>query len=117
MSKHSDIDIDIVRTGACSVVHVRGDIDLDSSPKFRNAVLDLFERRNQDRVILDLEGSNYIDSSGIASLLEGWHAARKRNARFILSGLNERPRRMLDLTRLTAVFEVTATVDEALRGC
>lgn len=110
-----DIDIDIVRNGPCSVVHVQGEIDLQTSPSLRAAILDLFENRGQERVILDLTGVKYIDSSGIASLVEGLQEARKRNARFILSGLNEAPRHVLDLTRLTSVFEITQTVEEALR--
>jgi len=109
-----NIDIDIVHAGACAVLHVRGDIDLKSSSEFRAAILGLIERRGQERVILDLKGANHMDSSGIASLVEGWHEAKKRNARFILSGLKEGPRRVLDLTRLTSVFEITQTVDEAL---
>jgi anti-sigma B factor antagonist len=110
-----DLDINIVRNGACSVVHVQGDIDLKTSPEVRSAILDLFENRGQERVILDLKGVNYIDSSGIASLVEGLQQAKKRKARFILSGLNEAPRHVLDLTRLTNVFEITETVEEALK--
>ena len=110
-----DIDINIVRNGPCSIVEVQGDIDLKTSPELRFAILDLFEKRGQERVILDLRGVNYIDSSGIASLVEGLQEAKKKKARFILSGLNESPRRVLELTRLTGVFEVTQTVEEALR--
>ena len=114
MSKNVDIDITFLHTGACSVVHVRGDVDLTSSPELRAALLGLFKRGSLERVIVDLQGAKHIDSSGIASLVEGWHEAKKRNARFILSGLNESARRMLDLTRLSGVFEITPTVDEAL---
>ncbi len=111
-----DLEIDIARNGACSVVHVKGDIDLKTSPELRAAILDLFEKRGQERVILDLAAVHYIDSSGVASLVEGLQEAKKRNARFILSGLNEAPRHVLDLTRLTSVFEITQTVDEALKA-
>jgi len=109
-----DIAINIVRNGACSVVHVEGDIDLKTSPELRSAILDLYENRGQERVILDLAGVNYIDSSGVASLVEGLQEAKKRKARFILSALNDSPRHVLELTRLTKVFEITKTVEEAL---
>src|SRR5712692_3128523 len=110
-----DLEIDIDRNGACSVVHIQGDIDLKTSPEVRSAIIDLFEKRGQERVILDLKGVNYIDSSGVASLVEGLQEAKKHKARFILTGLNEAPRHVLDLTRLTSVFEITATVDDAMR--
>ena len=109
-----DIEINIVRNGACSVVHVEGDIDLKTSPELRGAILDLYEKRGQERVILDMGRVNYIDSSGVASLVEGLQEAKKRNARFILCALNDAPRHVLELTRLTKVFEITKTVDEAL---
>ncbi|MBI3695547.1 MAG: STAS domain-containing protein [Acidobacteria bacterium] len=113
MSK--DLELNIVRNGACSVIEIQGDIDLKTSPQVRAAILDLFEKRGQERVILDLKGVNYIDSSGVASLVEGLQQAKKHKARFILSCLNQAPRHVLDLTRLTSVFEITQTVDEALK--
>jgi len=109
-----DIEINIDRNGACSVVHVEGDIDLKTSPELRAAILDLYEKRGQERVILDMAGVNYIDSSGVASLVEGLQEAKKRKARFILSALKDSPRHVLELTRLNKVFEITKTVDEAL---
>ena len=110
-----DIDINIVRNGACSVVHIQGDIDLHTSPTVRATILDLFENRGQERVILDLKAVDYMDSSGIASLVEGLQEAKKKKARLILSCLNEAPRHVLELTRLTGVFEITKTVEDALR--
>ena len=111
----NDIDINIVRNGACSVVHVKGDIDLKSSHELRAAILDLYEKRGQERVVLDLSGVNYIDSSGVASLVEGLQEAKKRSARFILCALNEAPRHVLELTRLIKVFEIAATLEDALK--
>jgi len=115
MAKDREIDINIVRNGNVSVVHVKGDIDLRSSPELRAAILDLYEKRGQEKVVLDLAGVKYIDSSGIASLVEGLQEAKKRNAKFVLCALNDAPRHVLELTRLTKVFEITGTVDEALK--
>lgn len=109
-----DIDIDIVRSGACSVVHIKGDIDLRTSPEVRAAILDLYEKRGQEIVVLDLKGVNYIDSSGVASLVEGLQQAKKHKARFVLAGLNDAPRHVLDLTRLTSVFEIAPSVESVL---
>jgi anti-anti-sigma regulatory factor len=47
--------------------------------------------------------------------VEGLQEARKRNARFVLVGLNEGPRHVLELTRLLSVFEIAATEEEAVR--
>ena len=107
------MEINVKRDGARSIVYVTGDIDLYTSPQLRETVLDLFQRRNQQRVVLNLSEVHYIDSSGIASLVEGLQEARKLSARFILVGLNEGPRHVLELTRLLTVFEIAASEAEA----
>lgn len=107
------MEINVKREGNRSVVEVTGDIDLYTSPKLRETVLDLFRKRKQDVVIIDLQQVHYVDSSGIASLVEGLQEAKKTKARFVLAGLNEAPRHVLELTRLLSVFEIAASVDEA----
>ena len=109
------MDINIKRDGSNSVVYVSGEIDLYSSPKLREAILDLFGKRQQDKVVVNLTDVPYIDSSGIASLVEGLQAAKAKRARFILVGLNEGPRHVLELTKLLNVFEIAPSEEAALQ--
>jgi anti-sigma B factor antagonist len=109
------MEINVKRDGASSVIYVTGDVDLHSSPVLRDTVLELFQKRGQTKVVVNLSNVQYIDSSGIASLVEGLQEARKRDARFVLVGLNEGPRHVLELTRLLSVFEIAATEEEAVR--
>ena len=97
------MDLNIKRIGTRSVVYVEGDIDLYSSPELRETVLDLFRKRQQEQIIVNLAEVSYIDSSGIASLVEGLQEARKQNRRFVLVGLREGPRHVLN------VFEIAET--------
>lgn len=106
------MEINVKRDGAHSVVYVSGDIDLYTSPKLRDTVLELFRKRGQERVIVNLNKVDYIDSSGIASLVEGLQEAKKKSARFVLVGLNEAPRHVLELTRLLNVFEIAANEED-----
>lgn len=115
MTQTREMEIDIVRHGDVSIVHVRGDVNWETSPKLRAAILNLIQKRSQKRVITDLKGANHIDSSGISSFVEVLEAAKKAGARFILSGLSEASRRVLELTRLNTVFEATDTVEQALQ--
>ena len=108
------MEINIKRDGDCSIVYITGDVDLYSSPQLRDAVLDLFRKREQQRVILNLTDVPYVDSSGIASLVEALQEAKRVGARLILVGLNDGPRHVLELTRLLGVFEVAETEQEAL---
>jgi len=107
------MEINVKREGSRSVIYVSGDIDLYTSPRLRETVLELFRKRGQQSVIVDLKEVHYIDSSGIASLVEGLQEARKNQARFVLVGLNEAPRHVLELTRLLNVFEIAPDEEAA----
>ena len=109
------MDINVKRDGARSIIYVSGDIDLYTSPELRKTVLDLLQNRGQQCVIVNLKDVHYIDSSGIASLVEGLKESKKLTARFILVGLNEAPRHALELTRLLNVFEVADSEEEAAK--
>lgn len=111
---HDDISISVADYGARSVVHVAGDVNWKTSPDVRTALLNLFENRHRRSVVLDLQDVRRIDSSGVSSLIEAWHAAKEQDAQFILSGLNEFPRRVLAHTGLESVFEIGDNVAEAL---
>ncbi len=83
-----EIEVRIVCNGACSTVHLEGDINWRTSPGVRAAILELFERGSEKRVIVDLKGAEHIDSTGASVLVEGFDAAAKRNMDFILTGLH-----------------------------
>ncbi|CAA7621356.1 Anti-sigma factor antagonist [Candidatus Terasakiella magnetica] len=94
------------------VVVLTGEIDLRHSPTLRKTLMELmFERRN---VVVDLSGVTYIDSSGIAGLVEAYQMARKGTNRFVLAAISESVRRVLQLARLDRVFTIADTVEGAL---
>lgn len=110
------MNIHIRQQATVLVVDVDGDVDMASSPRLRDTVLELVGERTETKIVLNLERVDYIDSSGIASLVEALQQARKRKMRFILAGLQEGPRHVLQLTRLLDVFEVHASEAEALEA-
>jgi anti-sigma B factor antagonist len=107
------MEINVKRDGPYSVIYVSGDVDLYSSPQLRETILDLFQNRGQEKIVINLSAVEYIDSSGIASLVEGLQEAKRRKGRFVLTGLNEGPRHVLELTRLLNVFEIAKSEEEA----
>ncbi len=102
--------------GTTTVVDVIGDITLYSSPEFRNAVIEILKDGNSPRVVVNLRGVRYIDSAGVASLVEGLKVSRELNKALALYGLSVVAREVLELTRLINVFEVHETEEEALIG-
>jgi len=92
-----------------------GDLDMSTSPQVRNALLPLF-RESPSHIIVDLSGVPYIDSSGIATFVEGLQFSRKNNVRFTLAGATPTVESIFDLAYLKGVFEMVPDVDRLLDG-
>jgi len=97
-----------------TIVDVEGQIDLGSSPALRKTLLDSL--RGTDRVAVNLMAVKYIDSSGIASLLEVLKEARQSKKKLVLFGLTSSVLQVLRLTRLTGVFDILETEEQALEA-
>ena len=110
------MNISTREVGNATVVDVSGEITLYSSPEVRKVLLDLIKQKKVARVIVNLEKVPYIDSAGVASLVEGLKLSRDMKSGFALYGLSRNTREVLELTRLLKVFEVYSTEEEALRG-
>ncbi len=91
-----------------SVVALSGDVDLSSSPQARGAILEALNAGHH--VLVDLAGVEYIDSSGVACLVEGYQLARTHGLRFGLVGASENAMSVLELARLDKVFPIHASV-------
>ncbi len=103
---------EIVEKQGASIVVFSGEIDLETSPSARKTLLKCFE--NNGNVIVDLSRVTYIDSSGVASLVEALQAAKKNGSRLSLAAVSEPTRRVLELARLDKVFTLHNSVDDAL---
>jgi anti-sigma B factor antagonist len=89
-----------------TIFDISGDIDLATSPQLRKALLRELRELKIPRVVLNLGGVRYIDSSGVASLVEGLKASRDVGSRLILFGLNRTVREVLQLSKLVRIFEI-----------
>lgn len=98
--------------GTALVAVFEGDIDLETSPVVRKVLLDHVGRGRT--VLVDLGSVGYIDSSGVATLVESLQTARKEGGRFLLAGISEGTRRVLQLARLDKVFVIYDSVEAAL---
>ncbi|HUO33849.1 MAG TPA: STAS domain-containing protein [Candidatus Acidoferrum sp.] len=110
------MDISTRQIGAATIVDVVGDITLYNSPQVRKVILDLLKDKHSPRVIINLLRVNYIDSAGVASLVEGLKVSRDLKSSFALFGLSRTAREVLELTRLIKVFEVHGTEEEATQA-
>lgn len=84
-----------------------GEIDLLRSPSMRSQIAAAMTAKPR-RVVVDLSGVPYMDSSGVATLVEALQAARKTGAKLVLCALAPRVRSILEISRLDTVFTIVA---------
>lgn len=95
--------------GATEVLHLEGDVDLQVSAQLRRVLLDTLQRGRD--ILVDLQAVTYIDSSGIASLIEALQRARRDGRRFALARVPEPAMRVLRIAQLDRVFPILDQVD------
>ena len=88
-----------------SLIRVVGEVDLYSSPELRKAILKAVPSA-EGGLAIDLAGVTYIDSSGVATLVEGLRSAREHGTGFALVSPSPAVMQVLELARLDSVFEV-----------
>jgi anti-sigma B factor antagonist len=104
------------QAGETTILDLTGDITLFNSPEVRKIVLSLLREKRVLHLVVNMLAVPYIDSSGVASLVEGLKVSRDLNARFALFGLSKSAKTVLELTHLLRVFEVHQTEQEALES-
>lgn len=99
-----------VRTeGRYTVIALTGEVDLHTSPQAKQQILDhLTEKRD---VLVDLSAVEHIDSSGVASLVEGLRLAKSNNVEFGLMSVSQAAMQVLQLARLDTVFTIDPSLD------
>jgi anti-sigma B factor antagonist len=115
MSRARILNISVrVLDPANTVVDLEGAIDLKNSPGLRSKLFETLATTS--RLALNMTGIRYIDSSGIATLVEVYRQARDLKKDFVLFGLGPTVYDVLKLTNLLGLFRVTDTEDHALGG-
>lgn len=87
------------------MLRVIGDVTIHTSTRLREQLKPLFTTKVQ-RIHVVLDHVDFMDSSGIATLVEGLQWSRLTGGRFVLSGLKENVRDIFSLAKLDTVFEI-----------
>ena len=100
----SEITVHVVRGDSRVTVAVTGRVTVDSSPKLRTALLELFGRGTAAVAVIDLSGVSYLDVSGLATLLEALKAARQHSVTLRVTGISGRARTLAEIAQLDTIF-------------
>lgn len=93
------------------IVTLSGDVDLEHSPTARTILLDVVAQAKN--IFVDLTSVSYMDSSGIASLVEAYQQAKKTGVSFVLISLSPAVLRVIRMARLDKVFPIYESLEMA----
>jgi len=97
------------------VIHVEGEVDMSTSPELRDVLVPAFGR-GLSHIVVDLSGVPYIDSSGIATLVEGLKLSREGGARFTIAGARSSVKAVFELAYLHEIFEMVPMAEKLWEG-
>jgi anti-sigma B factor antagonist len=104
MAPSEDVNAMFEHRGVECQAVLTGRITIDSSPELRETLLKQLVSPSCRTLTVDFNGVAYVDTSGLAMLVEILKAARTQGKEFQLTGLKERPRYLLETTRLLRFF-------------
>ncbi len=113
MNDSEAIHVEVKRTTDGAILSPVGEIDLGRAPSFREHLFSAQQSRPQ-RLIIDLGQVPYMDSSGVATLVEAMQTARRNGSKLVLCNLQDRVRSIFEIARLDTVFTIVANTDDGL---
>jgi anti-sigma B factor antagonist len=97
--------INIHKGETATTVRLRGRLNIDSSPALREELLARLKAQSRQAVIIDFSEVSYVDSSGIATVIEGLGIARMRQTTLCLEGLHGRLLHLFQVIGISTLFE------------
>src|SRR5437762_13976112 len=98
-----------------NVLQHKGEIDLHVSPVVTASLTAMIEKK-PERMVIDLSEVSYIDSAGLAALIQAMQKVEGYGGKFLLAGLQETVRSIFEISRLDQVFQIFPDADAALAG-
>ncbi len=102
----TNMKIDAVEADGGRVITLSGRFDAFAAPMVDAAIEDNLGPNVE--ILIDLANVNFIDSTGLATLVQGMKRARSLSGDLVLCNLNDAVRVIFDLTRLDRAFKITA---------
>jgi anti-sigma B factor antagonist len=104
------MDVRVSDREGVTVFVVNGEINISTSPELRKQ----FEQKPSKKIVVDLEKVGYIDSSGLATLVEMLKRTKSQAGSLCLSGMSDKVKSLFEITKLDKLFTSARTQDEAV---
>ena len=96
------------------LLNVEGQVDMHTSPELRTRLRESLARKASP-IVVDLTKVGFIDSSGLATLIEALQAVGKYGGRLRLCGLAPAVKNLFKLSNLISIFDIRETREDAVK--
>lgn len=107
------MQINFSERNGVSICRIDGEIDINSAVEVKRAI-DRLIRDKKPKIVINMDKVAYIDSSGLATLVELLKNFRKYGGKLKLSGLSEKVKSLFEITKLEKLFDIAQSEEEAV---
>lgn len=100
--------------GEVIILELSGEIDINTSPEVRQA-FDQLIKQQKKKILLNFARVPYIDSSGLATLVEMLQRLKRLDGTLRISNLSEKVQGLFEITKLERLFSIFPAEEEALQ--
>lgn len=106
----------IEKRNSISIFRIAGDIDMDTSPDIKKTFSRSMVNKNKSKVVINLKEVAYIDSSGLATLVEILKTLRASESKLKLTNLSDKVKGLFEITKLDKLFDISADEENAVNS-
>ena len=107
------MSVKIETKNGLTVCHVEGEVDINSSPAIKKSFDKLISAKTP-KIVINLSKVTYVDSSGLATLVELLKNMRSYGGKMRLTNLSSKVKSLFEITKLEKLFEIMADEAEAI---
>ena len=108
-----ELGLDVTERNGYAVLAVFGEVDVYTAPNFRERLIELVSE-GKHQIVVDLEGVDFLDSTGLGVLVGGLKRLRSHDGDLSLVCTQSRILKVFEITGLTKVFAIHDSVDAAV---
>jgi anti-sigma B factor antagonist len=109
------MEISTTTLESAEVIRCEGRLNMVAAPRLRSAIDDAVDSGSA-RLVVDLSGTSFVDSSGLGALVAGLKRTRQAGGDLRIAGATDQVRTVLGLTNLDRVLRPHERVEDALSG-
>jgi anti-sigma B factor antagonist len=108
-----DLDVETGSVGDAALLTLRGEIDVYTAPRLRQAIIDLVDG-GANRIVVDMAKVDFLDSTGLGVLVGGLKRVRLQDGSLAIVATQDKILKIFDITGLNKVFAIHPSVDDAV---